>query len=77
MECNPTIYREKIDNNLIQVEGEIYCQAKSAHSPFGSNAPSSGMSRIILMMLNQRWMFKNTKIQKLSENLYIKKKLAV
>ena len=23
MECNPTVYKEKIDNKVIQVEGEI------------------------------------------------------
>ena len=29
MECNPTIYKEKIDNKVIQVEGEIFWEAKS------------------------------------------------
>ena len=28
MECNPTIYK-KNDNKVIQVEGEIYLEAKS------------------------------------------------
>ena len=32
---------------------------------------------MVLMMLNQRWMFKKTKIQKPKENLYILKELAV
>ena len=27
MDCNPTICREKIDNGVIQVEGEIYWEA--------------------------------------------------
>ena len=29
MKCNPTIYKEKIDKKVIQVEGEIYWEAKS------------------------------------------------
>ena len=29
MDCNPTVCKEKIDNKVIQVEGEIYWEAKS------------------------------------------------
>ena len=29
MECNPTKYKEKIDNKVIQVKGEIYWEVKS------------------------------------------------
>ena len=29
MDCNPTIYREKIDNKEIQVKREIFWEAKS------------------------------------------------
>ena len=29
MDCNPTVYKEKIDNKVIQVEREIYWEAKS------------------------------------------------
>ena len=28
MECDPTIYKEKIDNKVIQVERAIYWKAK-------------------------------------------------
>ena len=29
MECNPKIYKEKFDNKVIQVAGEIYWEIKS------------------------------------------------
>ena len=40
---------KKIDNKVIQVEGEIYWKAKSTLERFGSNEPSSGLGGIILV----------------------------
>ena len=55
-------YKEKIDNKVIQVEGEIYWEAKSTLQRFASNEPSSGLWRILLVMLNQRCLkVQNTK----------------
>ena len=51
----------KVDSKLIQVEEEIYWVAKSI---LGSNEPSSGLWGMILVMLNQWWVFTDTKIQK-------------
>ena len=52
MDCNPIICKEKLIT--IQVEGEIYWEAKSTLYCFGSNEPSSGLWGMILVMLNQR-----------------------
>ena len=62
------IYIYKIDNKVIQIEGEIYWEAKSTLQCFSSNEPSSG--GMIFVMLN--W---STKYKNLWENLYNKKKL--
>ena len=63
MECNLTICRGKIDNKVIQVEGENYWEAKLKLLRFSSNEPSSGLR----VMLNQQWMFKKTKYKNLGE----------
>ena len=58
------IYRERErenDNKVIQAAEEIYWETKSTLCRFGSNEPSSGRERMILGMLNQRWMFKKYK----------------
>ena len=39
--CNK--YKENIDNKVIQIEGEIYWEAKQTRYRFGSNEPSSGL----------------------------------
>ena len=51
-------YREKIDNKVIQAEGKIYWETKFTLLDFGSNKPSAGLGEMILVMLNQQWMFK-------------------
>ena len=52
-------YIEKNWYKVIQVEGKIYWEAKSTLYHFSSNEPSSGLWGMILVMLNQRWMFSN------------------
>ena len=61
------IYIRKMDNKVIQVEGEIYWEAKSTLQCFGSNEPPSGLWGMILVMLNQWWMLKNTKYKNLGK----------
>ena len=51
----------KIDDEVIQVEGENYWEAKSRLLRFGSYETSSGLWGMILVILNQQWMFRNTK----------------
>ena len=67
-------YREKIDNKLFQTGGEINWERESMLQRFGSNEPSSGLSGMILVMLNQRRIFE---IQKQTEKQYIWKEVAV
>ena len=57
----------KIDNKVIQVEGKIYWETKSTLNRFGFNKPSSGLWWMILEMLNQLWMFKNTNYKETRE----------
>ena len=42
------------------IQGEIYWETKSRRLCLGSKEPSSGQGEIILVMLNQRWILKNT-----------------
>ena len=65
----------KIDNNVIQVEGEIYWEVDTIAFRFYWTIIRT--MRIILEMLSQRWMFKNAKYKNLGENLSNKKKLPV
>ena len=46
----------------MQVEGQIYWEAKSTIKCFGSTEPSSGLWGMILVLVNQGWMFENAKI---------------
>ena len=75
MEVNDGVKSDNIernfDNKLIQA-GEIYREIKSTLWHFGSNEPSFGLGGMILVMLNQRWVFKKI-IPKPRENLYIRK----
>ena len=57
------MYQEQIDNKVIQEEGETYWETKSILLCFGSNELSSGLGGMILVMLNQQWMFKEYKNQ--------------
>ena len=66
-------YREKIDNKVIQAEGEIYWETKSSLQRFGSDESSLGLGGMIIVMLNQRWMFKKL-YKKPREYLYIRER---
>ena len=61
MEVNNEVKSDNIEkkiDNAIQAEGEYYWETKSILQRFGSNEPSSPLGGMILVMLNQRWMFK-------------------
>ena len=49
--------KREINNKVIQVEGEIHWEAKSTLQHFGSNKPSSGLWGMILVMLNQQYIY--------------------
>ena len=49
--------RERTDNKVIQAEGKIYWETKSTLYSFSSNEPSLGLWGMMLVMLNQQWMF--------------------
>ena len=63
-------YREKINNEVIQSEGEIYWETKLTLEHFGSNEPSSGLWGRIRVMLNQQLMFEKNQTKTLGK-LYI------